>query len=447
MADKRPQLTAASFRNVKPELSEFFQRAGEVPGLFLRVRPTGAMTWVFRYRHLDKPDKISLGAADPSGRKGLSLKEARDLAGDYRKMVATGKDPRTEVARRAAQAKIKNRTMSDVFDDLYEGGTHGETRPEESVKIFNRDLRSAFNLVNLSEFGPENFSSIVSGSNWRHPDGRVKTGKIAEAHKLTKKIIHHAITRGWLSDDPLRYSPAKSFGAKSGAKAKLEVRGKRNLSMSEIRDLFGQLPRWRTREASRRLLKFALASGQRISAILEMRRNEINFATGIWLLPETSDERHSKQVGDREIPLSKLMLKLLRDQMGDKDVLQSSVLVWPSTSANNELMFASSVRVCIRDNLKNMKRFSPHDLRRTFLSRLHGQAAKLRINPTEIELVVGHVLPGMLAPYVHPDDDNPLSGQLDVLETWGDLLTAIDNSRIRKILSPHCALRKKAPFI
>lgn len=95
--EKRPLLNAQTFKSIKPEDKEFFQRAGEVPGLFLRVRPSGAMSWVYRFRLHSKPDKVTLGPADPSGRKGLTLKEARDLAGTHRKLVSAGKNPRFEL--------------------------------------------------------------------------------------------------------------------------------------------------------------------------------------------------------------------------------------------------------------------------------------------------------------------------------------------------------------
>lgn len=438
-AEKRAPLNAQAFKNVKPEDSEFFQRAGEVPGLFLRVRPSGAMSWVYRFRLHGKPDKVTLGPADPSGRKGLSLKEARDLAGNHRKLVAAGKNPRFEAERKLTQEKVKSITFAEVFDDLYQGGTHGESRPDESIQIFDRDLRAALKVVPIVDFGPGHFAKIISGPLWRHSAGSLKHGKIAAAYRLIKKTIRHAISRGLLTDDPLRYSPAKSFGGKVGME-------ERNLGMSEVRSLLTQLTFWNTRDANRRLLKFTLACGQRISAVLEMRRTEVDIENGTWRIPKTTVDRRTKSKDARVLPLSRYMIHLLRAQFAA--VGSDNELVWPAT--NGKQIFPASVRRCIEDNLSEIEGFTPHDLRRTFVSRLHERAAQLRINAADIERVVGHVLPGMMAIYAHPDPDDPLCGQRDVLNAWGELLTTIDSSRIRSIIRPWAGVRgavRRIPFL
>ena len=64
------------------------------------------------------------------------------------------------------------------------------------------------------------------------------------------------------------------------------------------------------------------------------------------------------------------------------------------------------------------------------------------INAADIERVVGHVLPGMMAIYSHPDPDDPLGGQRDVLNAWGELLSTIDSSRIRSIIRPLAGVRE-----
>lgn len=437
--DRRSLLNAQAFKNVKPEDKEFFQRAGEVPGLFLRVLPSGGMSWVYRFRLHSKPDKVTLGPADPSGRKGLTLKEARDLAGNYRKLVSAGKNPRFEVERKLAQEKANTILFAQVFDDLYQGGTHGESRPEESTQIFDRDLRAELKTVPIVDFGPVHFAKIISGPTWRHSNGLLKHGKIAAAYRLIKKTIRHAISRGLLTDDPLRYSPAKSFGGKTGVE-------ERNLGMSEIRNLLTQLTFWHTRDANRRLLKFTLACGQRISAVLEMRRTEVDIDNGTWRIPKTAVDRRTKSKDSRVLPLSQYMLQLLRAQLAV--VGTSNELVWPAT--NGKQIFPASVRRCIEDNLLEIEGFTPHDLRRTFVSRLHERAAQLRINAADIERVVGHVLPGMMAIYSHPDPDDPLGGQRDVLNAWGELITTIDSSRIRAIIRPWAGVRgaaRRIPFL
>jgi len=53
------QMTATAVRNAKPKDKEYTLPAGE--SLYLVVKPTGAKSWLFRYRIENKPFKKSLG--------------------------------------------------------------------------------------------------------------------------------------------------------------------------------------------------------------------------------------------------------------------------------------------------------------------------------------------------------------------------------------------------
>jgi integrase len=56
--------------------------------LYLRVKETGARSWVFRYKQNGKVTELGVGS-----RKDRTLAQARDLAGKMRTALADGKDP------------------------------------------------------------------------------------------------------------------------------------------------------------------------------------------------------------------------------------------------------------------------------------------------------------------------------------------------------------------
>src|SRR3954468_8267047 len=62
------------------------------PNLILRVKPSGARSWIFRYQSGGKVAEVGLGKA---GTKERGLGEARDLAEKMRAAVRNGVDPRT----------------------------------------------------------------------------------------------------------------------------------------------------------------------------------------------------------------------------------------------------------------------------------------------------------------------------------------------------------------
>ncbi len=88
-------------------------------------------------------------------------------------------------------------------------------------------------------------------------------------------------------------------------------------------------------------------------------------------------------------------------------------LVWPQLLVD-KVQEPAAVRALIKRNLPDdFERSSPHDLRRTFISR----CSEMGLDIVAIEKTVGHQLPGMLRVYNHHDY---LEEQLVVLQSWGE---------------------------
>ncbi len=156
--------------------------------------------------------------------------------------------------------------------------------------------------------------------------------------------------------------------------------------------------------------------GQRISAVLEMRWSEVDLQERVWLLPASSEERHTKSQESRKVPLSDYLLALLKEQR--ESVPSKWKLVWPQLLAD-KVQEPAAVRELIKRNLpEDFERFSPHDLRRTFISR----CSEMGLDIVAIEKTVGHQLPGMLRVYNHHDY---LEEQLVVLQAWGEKLQSL----------------------
>ncbi|MDP2230317.1 site-specific integrase [Methylotenera sp.] len=73
--------------------------------LYLRVKDTGARSWVFRYKQAGKVTEIGLGALT-----SRSLKQARELAGKMRTAVKEGKNP-------VPLVKVKSDAPAKTFKD------------------------------------------------------------------------------------------------------------------------------------------------------------------------------------------------------------------------------------------------------------------------------------------------------------------------------------------
>ena len=104
------KLTAKKVETALPRKKEYKLHDGR--GLFLRVRPSGAKSWLFSFSLPGdrKLIRMTLGSV-----KYISLKEARNMLPDLHKLVSQGIDPRNVKA--ATQVEnIQAVTMLAFFD-------------------------------------------------------------------------------------------------------------------------------------------------------------------------------------------------------------------------------------------------------------------------------------------------------------------------------------------
>ena len=83
---------------------------GDGGGLYLRVAPGGAKGWIFRFGRHGRSRDMGLG-----GYPAIGLAKARELAGDYRGVVAAGLDLMTRATRRRGGHRRGREVMT--FDD------------------------------------------------------------------------------------------------------------------------------------------------------------------------------------------------------------------------------------------------------------------------------------------------------------------------------------------
>jgi integrase len=91
-------------------------RIGDGAGLYLQIAAGDTKSWLLRFTRHGKAREMGLGAADPDGRVGVSLSEARLLAANARRQLQAGLDPIVErdtaaLERRKAEERGKDQTF------------------------------------------------------------------------------------------------------------------------------------------------------------------------------------------------------------------------------------------------------------------------------------------------------------------------------------------------
>src|SRR5918993_2619958 len=130
MARKTKRLSARSISALtKPG------RHSDGEGLYLIIDPSGAKRWAFIFRWGGKLKEMGLG-----GLSAVSLADARDSAGEARRLLARGSNPIE--ARRAAEAARQSATSFGAFADvLVDHLSHG-FRNEEHRRQWAQTLKT-----------------------------------------------------------------------------------------------------------------------------------------------------------------------------------------------------------------------------------------------------------------------------------------------------------------
>jgi hypothetical protein len=108
------KLNAKAVEHAAPQQAEYKQADGG--GLFLRVRTSGAKSWLYCFR---LPGSRSIQRMTFASLEDASLKDARAMLPELRNMVAKGIDPRSaRAAKRTENSQAI--TMQKLFEDWIE---------------------------------------------------------------------------------------------------------------------------------------------------------------------------------------------------------------------------------------------------------------------------------------------------------------------------------------
>jgi integrase len=375
---------------------------GAVPGLWVRLAPSGEMSWSLNARVQGARRRIALG-------RGLRLAEARRKAEEARFLIAKGEDPsearRASVARRkAAQAGIG--TLGSVIAAYYDQGPGAALRSGASARAL---IERVF-IDQLSrpavDVRPAELQLLVDG--WRSKS----SGRHCAAY--FRPVMRWAAKRGLMAKGDALEAPTQG-----------ETK-QRALSRDEIGPFLREL-NGRPHDVAAR---FMLLTGARRQEVCGATWAEIK--DGVWFIPSARrkdtrpNARRSKE--DHVVPLSRQAIALLKELgPGEPDALAfagergARLTNWPRWSARMERRLGFEV--------------TPHALRRTCAT----LAGDLGHPPRVVSALLGHrsIGGGLHAGYnqsrYRAEVADALQMVADLLDAFGageDNVVAIRKARI-----------------
>jgi integrase len=344
-------LTESEIRRLP--LPEKNQLISDDRGLYLRVTPTGAKTFIYRTK------------------KG----------GSWR-VVTIGKHPRVTLA--AARLKAEelrqdalpaHMTFSRFLDKWYADRVETKYKtPESQIVYCDYGKARMGNVAVLSVRTPALVAALQDYA---------KTAPVAANRCLSvwKLALDYAVELGLRDDNPLARVTIRSVGGS-------ERERDRVLTDGEIKQF------WNAKFLHKGILQFILLTGCRIGEV----RNGY-FDGDEWVI----DERHSKNKVAHRIHLTKLAQEVYTVHNRTDDAVNIALRQWQ------------------RDN--HVEKWTPHDLRRTFATRIAGIP---NLGLHVVEKLLNHKLQGVLSVYNKHGYEPERKA---ALEAWSKMVLQIVNNK------------------
>lgn len=381
-----------------PRDKEYLKHYGD--GLFLRVRPSGAQSWLFSYR---LPGNARTYRMTLNG-KDLSVKEARAMLPDLHRLVAEGIDPRNARAARIVE-NTQAITMQKLFDQWFDFVKASQSVTPAWMNAhhsrWDLHLRSALGNIFAKDITRAHLAGAL--------EAMTRKGIKEETRKALTTLnlmLDYGLKHHFIDQNPARVLKPKDFSASANRPRK------RFLTLPELRRLWACLDVLVVKQDDKATslsiltataIKLLILTGARRGEVAAMRWDEIDLHNGVWKIPADK----TKNGEEHTVYLSSLANELIQTL---KPINGSTEFVF-NTGLNTRGFISTDTitrairRLMVKDKdskktkneksekanseppLKDMKYFTIHDLRRSAAT---AWGAHLKIQPHVIELMLNH---------------------------------------------------------
>ena len=359
-ASNRRKLTDAVVERLRPRAREYTVWDRSVPGLGVRVRPTGGKNWVLLEDTGGRSKRVSLGPAST-----MTVAEARRACHERRARPEPAEPARPKRAVPLFREFVEGEWKEAHFHRYKPATRRGMTYTLEG------GILSAFGSRPLDRISPTQVRKWFDAGSETAPGGANR--RLA----LLRQIVNFAIVRGYVEKNPTQ-----------GIRPNRRPRLTRFLSREEIARLHRALDR-RTGEGGRQqadIIRLLLLTGCRRGEILGLRWSEVH-ADGLVL----SDSK----TGPRRVPLNSQARAVLDRQPRTESAFVFPSPLDPSRPRSRELSIWDWVR-----EEAGIEDVRLHDLRHT-----HASHAVMNGVPVPVvSRMLGHSNTRMTLRYAHLGD-------------------------------------------
>ena len=338
------RLTAASVSALKLDtgVADKIVFDDDVPGFGIRVRASGARTWIYQYKVGGRTRRLVLGQVS-----AVKPARAREIAGELHAKVRLGGDP-------AAEKRESIRRSQDTFGNLIDRFLEQYRRRPKTVEEVTRHLKmysAPLHSMAVDAITLRDVADLLTKLD--KASGSTTTNRV---RSTLSAIFAWAMREGLALSNPVANTNKRD-----------EQPRDRVLSDGELKRIWNAAGD----DAYGTIIRLLILTGQRRSEISDLRWPEVDFTAGAITLPAERTKNRRPHI----IPLAptaRALLEKLRAPRDAETVFKS--LAW--STCKDEL-----------DKRSGVSGWVIHDIRRSVATGM----ADIGIAPHIIEAVLNHV--------------------------------------------------------
>lgn len=366
-------------------------------GLYLRITPAGAKSWVFMTAAGGKRSEIGLGAETY-----VTLAAARRLASEMREVVASGGDPRSLLASKVQQETIKEWTFGEFAEEYIASVKKGWKSPVHRQQWRNslRDHASSIRDKPLEKIATDDVLALLQ------PIWLAKPETASRVRGRIERILDAAKARGFISRDIA--NPARFRGHLDFLLAKQPSLTRGHHAALPYREAPDFMTKLRHRSAmAARCLEFTILTAARSGEALGATCGEIDLEERIWRVPASRMKAGQEHV----VPLSGTAVALLKSLKLD-NLKPSDRVFSVGGAARSNMAMAMLLR------RMNYGHITTHGFRSTF----RDWAGDCTVHPREvIEAALAHTIQNKAEKAYRRG--TAIERRRDLMEEWATFLT------------------------
>jgi integrase len=351
--------------------SEFIVWDAELPGFGVRVKPSGAKSYVIQYRTRDsgRSRRKTIGRHGPL----MSLQQARSIARGLLADAARGRDPVGE-----HRSRRKSPTISELADRYIEEHAMPKKRAgsiRNDRSILERHILPRLGQMKVQDVEPADIQRL-------HIALRETPYQANRTIALLSKMFSLSVRWGLRTNNPTE-----------GIEKFHEEARHRWLSDVELKRLTAVLNAHPDQVAAD-AIRLQLLTGARIGEVLGSTWTDFDLDRGVW----TKMSHHTKQKRTEHLPLSSAATELLKAIKEDRGAISDFVFPGRSPKAPRKDLKGFWRSVLATADISD---YRIHDNRHTHASHLVSSGMSLAI----VGRLLGHTNPSTTQRYAHLADD------------------------------------------